>query len=411
MAAIVIIGTSRTSVTTTVGAGPAYAPFANTQLLHTTTEAQNQIPVYTNGILRNLRVGIGAIGASTTHVIRLRKNGANGNLSVTCNATGVFTDTTNTDIVISGDLLDYSTTRTVGAGTITINMISSEFYNEDGAVIAGVTGTTAAPFNAGVNSLAGSVGEVAVGTNVNHRCFTFSNTILKNLEAYVITNTLNAGSTFIVPNTGTAVITNAALLPNLRLTIPAATTGLFTDTTDIFTMVDGTRWLFQVWNSGSSTGNITFSTITTHVTAEDSKVVYYTGRGIIAISTNNTIIPIMGSLLNGATPSGSYQVRVPQDCVMYPDDFRLGVAGNTTNSASILTFQVNGVDSAISATIPAGVTGTGTITGSGQPVFLQAGDLVNYNFTTVSTSGNMSLRMIASSLTVDKFEPSSDFFM
>ena len=407
MSVIVITGVTRTATTVGIGAGPQYVPFANTQFLSSATEAAFQIPVYTNGIVRNLRVGIGTIGASTTHVIQLRKNGANGNLSVTCNATGVFTNTTNTDIVTSGDLIDYSVTRTVGAGTITINSISSEFYNEDGSTIGGSTSTSATTFVATTNTLFGIGGEITA-TNINHRCFTFSNTILKNLTAYVLTNTLNAGSTYIVPNTGIAAITNVALLPNLRLTIPPGSTGLFTDTNDIFAMVEGTRWFFQTWNSGSSTGNISYSAVTTHVIPEGSKAAYYTGRVVIALSTNNTIIPIMGSILNGATPSGSYQVRIPQNCVLYPADMSLGMQTNTLNSASAVTFQVNGINSALSASIPASTGGTQV--GGGSPVFLQTGDLVNYNFTTAATSGNAVLRMITTYLTVDKSDPSSDFY-
>ena len=402
MSVITLTAITRTASTNTVGAGPSYAPFASTQLVHNATEAAVQIPVYTNGIVRNLRVGVGVIGASTTHVIRLRKNGANGNLSVTCNATGVFTDTTNTDTIISGDLVDYSTTRTVGAGTITINSISGEFYNEDGSTITGTTGT--GNFSAGAVQGMGMGGEVA-GTNVNHRCFVFSNTILKNLAAYVTANTLNAGTTYVFPVS--AITTNLSLVPSLRLTIPAGVTGLFTDTTDIYRTLDASRWYIEVWNSGSATGTSTFSTVTTHVLPDDSKVAYYTGRGVIALSTNNTIIPVMGSILNNATPSGSYQVRIPQNCVLYPDDMAIGIASNTLNGASNVTLQVNGVSSALSASIPALT--AGTLTAGGNPVFLQTGDLVNYIFTTLGT-GNASLRMITTYLTVDKFEPSSDFF-
>ena len=86
----------------------------------------------------------------------------------------------------------------------------------------------------------------------------------------------------------------------------------------------------------------------------------------------------------------------------------LGMQTNTLNSASAVTFQVNGINSALSASIPASTGGTQV--GGGSPVFLQTGDLVNYNFTTAATSGNAVLRMITTYLTVDKSDPSSDFY-
>ena len=402
MSAIVLIGSGRSSNTGTVGAGPSYVPFGGTQILVYATEAQSQVPVYVNGIIRNMRIAVATIGASTTHVVRLRKNGADGNSVVTINATGAFIDTTNTDTIISGDLLDYSVTRTVGAGTIALGVVSSEFYNEDGSNIVGTTNPVATTFNAGGLQVIG-IGDM-VGTNTNHRCFTFSSTILKNLSAYINANTLNAGITYIFP----IISATTTEIPNLRLSIGAGVSGLFTDTTDVFSILDDSRWYFQFWRSGSSTGTIAPSFFMTHEISEDSKVTYHTGRSLPAITTNSTIVPIMGSIQNGATPSGSYQVRIPQDCVLYPQDIAIGVSANNNAQITVFNFQVNGVNSTVSASIPAN--GTGTITGSGSPVFLKAGDLVNYFINDNGATGTLQSRMVSTAFTIDKFEASSDFF-
>jgi len=401
MSATVIIGSGRGAASSNVTAGPAFVAFGSSQIFPSATEAFTQVPVYTNGVVKNLRVAVANIGASTTHTIRLRVNGANGNSVVTVNGTGGFIDTTNTDRVVSGNLLDYSVTRTAGAGTLTLGVISCDFDNEEGYNIVGSTGNTS--LNANNNQVIG-IGDTTV-TNINHRAFVFSNNVLKNLSVYASSNTLNSGITYI--STIIDTTTNLSLLP-LTVQIPASSTGLFTDTTGMYQLPAPNRWFFQAWRSGSTTGAITPSFIMVQELAEDSKVAYHCGRALPAITTNSTIVPIVGSMINGATPSGSYQVRVPQNCVLYPQDITIGISANTNATTTIFNFQVNGVNSTISASIPSA--STANATGSGSPVFLKAGDLVNYFINDNGAAGTLQSRMISTAFTIDKFDANSDFF-
>ena len=91
----------------------------------TTTEANTQSAARTAFNARNLFVRIAANTLDGATTVRTRKNGANGNLSVSigAGATGAFEDTANTDSFIATDLLNYqvdTTASTVNAIRLTI---------------------------------------------------------------------------------------------------------------------------------------------------------------------------------------------------------------------------------------------------------------------------------------------------
>ena len=408
MASIVTIGSSRSSITTTIGAS-GFVVFGSAQIAPSTTEAQTQVPVYINGVIRNMRIGVAAIvGVGVSYTIRLRKNGANGNLVISSiNATGAWTDTTNSDLIQSGNLVNYSVTRAAGT-SITLGVVSSEFYNEEGVNILGAAALSTATFQPNQASLIG-IGDLAL-TNSNQRTFTFANGYLKNLSAYISANSLNAGITYIFPLIAAVATTNPAAIPSLNLAIAAATTGLFTDTTDIFPYTNGDRWYFESWRSGSSTGTISNTFFMIHDYAEKNTITYNVGRSVPALTTNNTLIPIMGSMLNGAvSPEAAYQTRIPSDCILYPENIKLSPNTNTNAVATVFHFRVNGVNSAASASIPAN--STAVATGGGQPVILKTGDLVNYIINDNGAAGTLQLRAISTAFRVDTFDPSSDFIV
>lgn len=87
----------------------------------TATEAQMQVTAQFPCILSRLWVRVGSNSVNATSTFRTRKNGANGNVSVSIGstATGNFSDTTNSDNVHSTDAINFSCTTT-GSGTMDI---------------------------------------------------------------------------------------------------------------------------------------------------------------------------------------------------------------------------------------------------------------------------------------------------
>lgn len=106
-----------------------------------TTESQVQIAVYYSGILSNATVNItsNTVTAASTMVTRI--NGVSGTVSVsiTASTTGRFTDTSHTDAVKSGDLLNFMLTTGVTGTSLNINEATIYLQAIDAVVNDSVT--------------------------------------------------------------------------------------------------------------------------------------------------------------------------------------------------------------------------------------------------------------------------------
>lgn len=92
-----------------------------------TESAQDVIWPY-RGRMSRLGVGVQTNGSTVDCTVRLRINGADGNQSVTIPAstTGYFYDSSNSDLVGPGDLVNYSISQTT-SGNITANAVNMQF--------------------------------------------------------------------------------------------------------------------------------------------------------------------------------------------------------------------------------------------------------------------------------------------
>lgn len=98
----------------------------------TSTEASSQVKMQYSGTFKNLAVRLQSNSRTTTTTIRLRKNGANGNLTVAFGSTvsGLLEDTSNSDAVTGGtDLICFSMVNGTGTLAIIYSFISVEFQN------------------------------------------------------------------------------------------------------------------------------------------------------------------------------------------------------------------------------------------------------------------------------------------
>jgi hypothetical protein len=101
-----------------------------------TTESRCQEEARATYTLSNLRCYCSNITASTNIVIITRKNTADGSQTITVNATGEFEDTTNTDSLVSGDLINieegsggtqmHNDTRTIESYQVTFDASTDE---------------------------------------------------------------------------------------------------------------------------------------------------------------------------------------------------------------------------------------------------------------------------------------------
>ena len=110
------------STATSCTAGLTYIWPCGGQGANTATEAYEQVKAGITNTYEKLQVYITANSANYTSTARLRKNTANGNqsISISAGATGLFTDTTNTDGVTPSDVINYNFTTGAGTGTVSV---------------------------------------------------------------------------------------------------------------------------------------------------------------------------------------------------------------------------------------------------------------------------------------------------
>lgn len=241
-----------------LGLGSTVAP-GNTQYQSLTglgstqaTEANEQHKIRLTGTLKRLFANIATNSLTTaTTTIRTRVNGANGAQSVSIGAglTGVFEDTSNTDSVVSGDLVNYQTVVAAGgAGTLTYGNIGCELLVSSGdqyqlmsATSNGVSvalSTTTYLLPSGV--LASSTTEDNHKGRVNTPGF-----ITSKLQAFVISNTITATTTIRTRKNNA----NGAQ----TLSIGSGLTGFFEDASNTDTYATNDFMNYQIVTGGSGT--------------------------------------------------------------------------------------------------------------------------------------------------------------
>lgn len=122
-------------VTLSSASSTNYQQFSGKPSSYGSTESITQIAVPVAGTLKNLCLYISANARTTDTVLRSRINGGFGNMTITVagGTTGVFVeDTSNTDTIAAGNLINYSATTGTGSEAMVIQVGAVEFENTAG---------------------------------------------------------------------------------------------------------------------------------------------------------------------------------------------------------------------------------------------------------------------------------------
>lgn len=228
-----VIGSSSTTTSNITNASSTrYWPLSGTRA-PSTTEAPAQSVVPCGATLSKIGLHITANARTTTTTFRSRINSANGNQSftVTAGQTGFFSDSSNSDTVAAGDLINMSSSTSTGTETLTVG----SFY----ALLTG-TGTGSVPCvcssytptNNATRYLAllGTVSGPQATESVRQQILRGSGT----LQKWYANVSVNSGN-----NTCSVTVRKNAADTSLTFTIGTATTGSFTDTSNTATYVNG----------------------------------------------------------------------------------------------------------------------------------------------------------------------------
>jgi hypothetical protein len=197
-----------------------------------TTEAHTQIPAPAAGTLRNLHCYVSANSRTQTTTIRTRKAGANGaqSLSIGSTATGLFEDTSNTDSLAQGDLVNVQMVTGTGTQTITIQYIGVTWESTARAFspstnVAGTANTTASITR--YLQIGGDLGA------------TFGHSVEANAQTKALQGAFKRLAVYVSANSRTTTTTvttrKGGASQTLTLSIGSTATGLFEDTSNSFT--------------------------------------------------------------------------------------------------------------------------------------------------------------------------------
>jgi hypothetical protein len=226
--------------------------FGNTFLSGSGTATNANFTIRQAGTTSRLGILVTSNTVTATSTASVRKNSGVGSetVSIPASTTGYFEDTTNHDSFVSGDTAEYRVTAGSTGTAITFSSLSTTFLANSGTVQYYLVNGTQAFTGTSINDFIPMAGSIYVSTTEaqtqqkNKDTFTYSNMYL-----HVNTNSRTSTSTVQFRKNGT----NA----NLTLSIAAATTGIFEDTTHTDSIVSGDLTNFEVvLGTGTGTLNI-----------------------------------------------------------------------------------------------------------------------------------------------------------
>ena len=331
--------------------------------------------------LSKLTVNVSANAATGAGSVKVRKNGADGNQSVTIGAglTGQFEDTVNTDSVSATDELDYQLNFGTG-GSTTFKIISVVcdsasntnqilmMYNEKSFSTASST-VYISPIGDGSHNATETVVHQKVGAAGT----------AKNYQVYVSVNSRTTSNIFTFRKNGAGT--------TMTITVGAGLTGRFEDTTNTVSVAaDDTISNELVTSTGSET--FKFTILASQFESTANKFPIGQGYSSASVAFNVTTYTTMSGRNLWFTTESETQTKI--QTTMIVNTLHLYVHTNTiATSATTFRSRKNTANGNISVSIGAGLTGLFSDTSNSD--ILVSGDLYNFQIVTPNTSGSIVL--------------------
>lgn len=348
------------------------------------TEADVEITMPFAGTFRNLRVTINQ-AVTTASSVFLRVNGANSALTVTIPANEALSteDITHSVHVDAGDLVCWSVVKPGTQFTSQgFDSVIAEFIPDtENAVIYGGGMGGAAGSNSIINATINYVeyhGNAIQARTAYVPSFEYIVGIdghVRDLNVRVRTNTSNASSVFTLYKNGVATA--------LTVTIPAGTTGLFSDTTHQVTIAPTDQLHYRLDTTGRSSGGVTLGPYWA-VQASDDGAFDVGGLNFNGLQNSSENIYGFSNHANGVNEVDSVLKVYSDGAAITPR----GIMYHNTAAAVVLYSQRNGVDTGLteSQTHSPGTYNLRVLSGSEG---LSAGDTVSLRSPVPSSSTNM----------------------
>lgn len=253
--------------------GAYFSGVNHSSIINTETNAKLNMKIA--GTLEKARAFITANASTTADVIVSRINGANGNISIAITAatTGEFLDSSNTDSISVDNDINWSG-DTSTTGNVTVQLLTVAFTPTVSGAFIGNCGLNDpdAIANTTVYSTPGTQVNTET-TEVNAIVPVSSDYTVTNLQTYISLNDGGSAGTFdLRVDTGGGPASSA-----LTISITAATTGWFEDSTNSVSLNSGDKIDYRV--VGPTTGSFRPTTLSAKFV--DASVVASTSPGYI----------------------------------------------------------------------------------------------------------------------------------
>lgn len=358
------------------------------------TEVSRERRIYKDGVLSNFQVSITLNSCNADTVFTLRKNGSDGNSTVTVPAgtTGVFKDTTHTDSITSGDLISFKSVP--GAGSTGLFNITY------GCALFTPTDTSVCSSNLSYGHIAGRSGLTGASTRYYQALNGFFDTALtteatanykmqisgtfKNMTGYVESNSRTTTTALEFRKGGTS--------QSLVCSYGSTVTGEQVDTTHTVSVVDNDLVNFSILN-GTGTSAIVWNRLTaefeTTASSNLAQSLYIGYNQTIGTQARNTTrYYAFCGYFDALTAEANTKFKMPVGGFT-AKNLSVNVTTNSISSASTFVLRVNGANSAL--TIPITASTTGWFEDTTHSVTINEGD--DLDFALVSGTGSGSQTM------------------
>lgn len=352
------------------------------------------VPTREAGTFSNLFTYVSAntINSATGVIIRIMKNGSQGNLQITytSNQTGIKEDTSNTDSAAATDEFYWRATMASvsGSQTAALQTVSVQFDTTTGGNCAvAVNSVGDAISTASVTRFIPPTGSPGFGsTEADVAIEIIDNITASNLFTRVTANSRTTDTTIRSRKNGG--------FGNQTITYTSTQTGIKEDTSNSDSLVNGDDFCFSVTTSTGS-NSITFWTIAGVFLTTSAKFPMscgYPSSGTTAINTTR-YLPFGGYTLNTITTEANTQYRPQFDT--YFSRLHTYVSANSFTSATLtITVRDGGANSAVTVQYTAGQTGLKSDL-TNVATITSATDLVNYSIVASNSgSGTATLRSL-----------------
>lgn len=381
-----------------------YAPFMNCQgSTNFLDEASAETPFFEAGTFSLMFTNVWANGSGASSTVQCRKNGANGNMTLTIGAggTGLYTDTTNTDTVSNGDVFCFRLDR--GGGSPIQFGQCGVYYETDSGIIVnkvGVLGSSNSASGTGYLGFIGDMTAISDNSAVQTPEITVAGTV-KNFHAYSNSNG-RTNTTTIRPRYNGA---NGTLV----VTFPASTPGLQTDTTHSDALAVGDNFNYQrVTNTGSGTFTLRTAGCEIHYPANEANLFSCDNGGSSANATTPRFMVPAGSFaFNGSESAARF--RLYGSGVL--SDMYFNINTNAASADVTVDVRLGSASTAITDTVPSAATGTRSDT-TNTATFADT-EFLNYRYSKPTGSGSTVFRWLSLKIAydiVDTFTPQAIWF-